>query len=260
MKQRVITGIIFGIIVLSLLLFHDYGRLALLVLIPVLSIIEYSKMTKFSFVDWSIYLFISAALFCCLYLTQINTIYLLIIISAINILLIANLFVSEPFIKHTKFKSIISAVYISGPFMIAYFLKLHASFSVLLIAIMILIWVSDSSAYFVGSQIGKRKLFPSISPKKTWEGFYGAGMCVFIFAYVIFSISQFKEMSFWLFFAMIIWVLGAIGDLIASHVKRLHTIKDSGSLLPGHGGFYDRFDAFIFVLPFILLLNEIVPQ
>lgn len=123
---------------------------------------------------------------------------------------------------------------------------------------MILIWVSDSSAYFVGSQIGKRKFFPSISPKKTWEGFYGSGMCVFIFAYVFSSVTQFQNLRFWMLLALVIWILGALGDLVASHVKRLHKIKDSGSLLPGHGGFYDRFDAFIFVLPFVLFLHELV--
>ena len=122
---------------------------------------------------------------------------------------------------------------------------------------MILIWVSDSSAYFVGSRIGRRKLFPSISPKKTWEGFYGAGMCTLIGAYVIASITQVNSLNFWILFALIIWVLGSLGDLIASHVKRIHGVKDSGSILPGHGGFFDRFDAFIYVLPFILLLLEL---
>lgn len=124
----------------------------------------------------------------------------------------------------------------------------------MLIAIMILIWVSDSCAYFVGSRVGKRKLFPSISPKKTWEGFYGAGMCVLIAAYIIGSVANNHEMSYWVMFAIIIWVLGSLGDLIASHVKRIHSVKDSGTILPGHGGFFDRFDAFIFVLPFICLL------
>lgn len=211
-------------------------------------------MTKFKLIDWVIFLLTIVSMFL-LCANNFNSIYLLIPLCILNLILILNLYLGDPIITHKKLKSIVAGLYIVSPFIVAYFQELHSSFYYLLIGIMILIWVSDSSAYFVGSQIGKRKFFPSISPKKTWEGFYGAGMCVMLFSYVIFSVTQISNFRFWLFFGLIIWILGALGDLVASHVKRLHKIKDSGSLLPGHGGFYDRFDAFIFVLPFVLLLH-----
>ena len=256
MKQRVITGIIFGAVVLALLLFHNVGRLILLALIPILSLIEYSQMTKFKLIDWLLFFMLVTTVFL-LCANSVHPAFILIPICILNFVLIGNLYLNAPKIKHEKFKSILAALYIVSPFVVAYFQELHSSLYYLFIGIMILIWVSDSSAYFVGSQIGKRKFFPSISPKKTWEGFYGAGMCVMLFSYVIFSLTQFSTFQFWLFFGLIIWILGALGDLVASHVKRLHSIKDSGNLLPGHGGFYDRFDAFIFVLPFVLLLHTL---
>ena len=224
-------------------------------MIPILAGIEYAKMTGFQWHDWLISILIIVGIY---FLLQFHLSYNWLVLLAIcicNILLIVNLFLAKPIIQHTSLKALLAGMYICVPFLVAYLTELHSNSFILLIAIMILIWVSDSAAYFVGSQIGKRKLFPSISPKKTWEGFYGAGMCVFVFAYIIFSLSNSMDLRFWIVFALIIWVLGALGDLVASHVKRLHSIKDSGSLLPGHGGFYDRFDAFIFVLPFILLLN-----
>lgn len=136
-----------------------------------------------------------------------------------------------------------------------YFLREHSDMPYILLNIVILIWVSDSAAYFIGSQIGKKKLFPRISPKKTWEGFIGAGMMTLLAAYIIFSLTEYKTWSYWVVFGLIIWIVSSLGDLVASHVKRLHNVKDSGTILPGHGGFFDRFDGFIFVLPFIILFN-----
>lgn len=258
MKERIITGLIFGVVVLSLLLFYDMGRLILLVLIPLLSVIEYLKITKANVVDIIIFIVIISLISVSIYLARTNLIYILIISCIINILLIINLFNKPPFIKHMRIKSLLACFYISVPFLAAAIMNLHSELSHVLISIMILIWVSDSCAYFVGSRVGKRKLFPSISPKKTWEGFYGAGMCVFIASYIVGSLFKVHTLEFWMIFALIIWILGSLGDLIASQVKRIHKVKDSGSILPGHGGFFDRFDAFIFVLPFILLLVHFI--
>jgi len=240
--------------VLALLLFHDIGRMILLALIPLLSLIEYFKITKARALEYGIFIILLGLTFGLIYFLKLDLIFLIIFCCLINVTLIWNLFKVPPVIKHHHLKSLYGAFYIAVPFMLAYFMNLHSQNSHALISIMILIWVSDSCAYFVGSRVGKRKLFPRISPKKTWEGFYGAGMCVFIAAYITGSIFKVNELGFWMLFALIIWVLGSLGDLIASHVKRIHSVKDSGSILPGHGGFFDRFDAFIFVLPFILML------
>ncbi len=119
----------------------------------------------------------------------------------------------------------------------------------IVLAIIILIWVNDVFAYLVGSRIGKTPLAPSISPKKTWEGTIGGVLAVLIFAVCFAVYSGQHSILFWLGFGILIAVFSTIGDLLQSILKRHAGVKDSGSLLPGHGGFFDRYDSFVCVLP-----------
>jgi len=129
----------------------------------------------------------------------------------------------------------------------------------IIFGLLLLTWVNDSGAYLVGSRIGKHKLFPRISPGKTWEGSAGGALITFFCAYILNLVFPDLRLSDWLFLALIVTIFGSIGDLVESMLKRSLNIKDSGSLLPGHGGILDRFDAFIFLLPFaaayLLLLD-----
>ena len=119
-------------------------------------------------------------------------------------------------------------------------------------AVILLIWLSDVGAYFSGKFLGKRKLFPEISPNKTWAGFFGGGIAVMIGAAII-SIQGFGySLNQWLIIGVIVWIMGSLGDLVESAFKRSFRIKDSGTMLPGHGGFLDRFDSFIYVVPVVL--------
>jgi phosphatidate cytidylyltransferase len=130
----------------------------------------------------------------------------------------------------------------------------------IILGIFILAWTNDTFAYLVGKGFGKRKLMENISPKKTIEGFYG-GMAGALFASFIFfkfiPISEYN-LIFWLFLALLVSVLGTIGDLIQSKFKRLAGVKDSGNIMPGHGGVYDRLDSIIFASPFIYLFIIII--
>ncbi len=116
--------------------------------------------------------------------------------------------------------------------------------------ILLLTWVNDTGAYLTGSNFGRRQLFPRVSPNKTWEGTIGGIVTTLLFGF--FLSLAFDEMPFhsWLILAFIVAVFGTIGDLVESMLKRSVGIKDSGTILPGHGGLLDRFDAFIFVVPF----------
>ena len=117
-----------------------------------------------------------------------------------------------------------------------------------------LVWANDTMAYFVGSLLGKRKLFERISPKKTWEGFIGGGLCTVLLAwYVSHWLPDFSQTQ-WVLLALVAVVFGTLGDLVESMLKRSLNIKDSGSLLPGHGGLLDRFDAFLLAIPFYWLI------
>jgi len=126
-------------------------------------------------------------------------------------------------------------------------------FKYLLLGSILLVWVSDISAYFVGKSIGKRKLMPSVSPGKTREGFLGAGMCTLLFSYILYASLGHFSFSQWTGLGFLVWLFGSLGDLVESKMKRIIGIKDSGTILPGHGGFLDRFDGFIFCLPFVTL-------
>jgi phosphatidate cytidylyltransferase len=115
-------------------------------------------------------------------------------------------------------------------------------------------WTNDTFAYLIGKQFGKNKLYEKISPKKTIEGFIG-GLLFSLVAGSIISFIMGNDLSTfqWLILSLIIAILGSVGDLVQSQFKRQVNIKDSGSILPGHGGIYDRLDSIIFVAPFVYL-------
>ena len=132
----------------------------------------------------------------------------------------------------------------------------------IIIGIFILIWTNDTFAYIVGKSIGKHKLYEKISPKKTIEGFLGGIVFAMIASYLIATYYiEGKETAqyIWLGFALIVGIFGTIGDLIESKFKRVANVKDSGAIMPGHGGVLDRLDSVIFVSPFIFLLYQLLP-
>lgn len=124
--------------------------------------------------------------------------------------------------------------------------------------LLLIIWGTDSFAYFVGRKVGKRKLAPSISPNKTWEGSIGGTVIATVLATMYFVFLKPFEMSILPFLALtvLLSVAGQLGDLIESYVKRKYGVKDSGNILPGHGGILDRFDSLMLVslVAFLLLL------
>jgi phosphatidate cytidylyltransferase len=122
----------------------------------------------------------------------------------------------------------------------------------LVIGILIILWVNDSGAYFAGRFLGRRKLFERISPKKTWEGFFGGAIFAITAAFIFSRYHHFYDLYQWICIAVIIIVTGTLGDLVESLFKRSIAIKDSGSLIPGHGGFLDRFDGLLLSMPFIV--------
>ncbi|MDF2448878.1 MAG: phosphatidate cytidylyltransferase [Bacteroidota bacterium] len=119
------------------------------------------------------------------------------------------------------------------------------------LGIILLIWASDVCAYIVGSLIGKNKLFERISPGKTWEGSIGAAILTIGCAFIIANWFPELPLIHWVVISILVCIFGTIGDLVESMLKRQASIKDSGSIMPGHGGILDRFDSLLFVAPFI---------
>lgn len=120
--------------------------------------------------------------------------------------------------------------------------------------LLLLVWTNDTFAYFTGSRLGKTKLFERISPKKTWEGTIGGGIGAVLMAWGLSFVFPDFSTPQWLALGVVAAVFGTLGDLVESMLKRSVGVKDSGSLLPGHGGLLDRFDAFIFMIPFAWLV------
>lgn len=121
---------------------------------------------------------------------------------------------------------------------------------------LLVVWATDSGAYFTGRKLGKNKLWPEISPNKTIEGFVGGIVIAVIFACIMELIYPFEASWMMLIIVTIISsIFGQMGDLVESAIKRHYGVKDSGNILPGHGGILDRFDSLLFVLPLLNLLH-----
>lgn len=127
----------------------------------------------------------------------------------------------------------------------------------ILIGSLLILWASDTGAYFAGTKFGKTKLFERVSPKKSWEGFLGGAFSAIAVAFILSQYFHVIEDWKWLVIAGIIIIAGTYGDLIESLFKRSIEIKDSGSGLPGHGGFMDRFDGLLLSAPFITAFLKI---
>ncbi len=164
-------------------------------------------------------------------------------------------------------KSMMTQLYIGLPLglmtLLAAYGKLH-----FILAIFLMIWINDTGAFLVGSTLGKHRLFERISPKKSWEGFFG-GLIFNIIAGVLFYIygAAFWGLSYMNIYqsiglGVVVTVFGTWGDLIESMIKRNLQIKDSGNLIPGHGGILDRIDSLLLVIPavyiYVFLLHELI--
>ncbi|MCM0598535.1 phosphatidate cytidylyltransferase [Periweissella fabalis] len=123
---------------------------------------------------------------------------------------------------------------------------------------LLIVWITDSGAYLVGRKIGKHKLAPRISPNKTWEGSIGGTVVsIIISAIYLKFFPQAYDWSVMIIIAALASIAGQFGDLIESALKRFYNVKDSGKILPGHGGILDRFDSLLIVLPVLYLLGVI---
>lgn len=141
--------------------------------------------------------------------------------------------------------------YVVIPFLIAILInQMDNNPFPLLVGMFVLIWTNDTFAFLSGKFFGKTKLFERISPKKTWEGTIGGAIFTVLMAIALSLLFDPEKLFFWIISALLLIPTSVIGDLLESLFKRSLNIKDSGSIMPGHGGILDRFDASLFALPF----------
>lgn len=128
----------------------------------------------------------------------------------------------------------------------------EAPYYAITLAIYIFIWINDTGAYLSGITLGKHKMFPRISPKKSWEGAIGGALATIASAFIVAHFYTFMELWQWIGMAIVVILAGTFGDLTESMMKRQLDIKDSGHILPGHGGFLDRLDSMLFAIPAVV--------
>lgn len=153
-------------------------------------------------------------------------------------------------------KLIFTVIYVALPFSFALGLPKYSSydsnFSLEVIFLFILIWSSDTFAYLVGKSIGKHKMAPKISPKKTWEGYAGGVVLTLVLSYFV-EMYQPQLRGNWMVVGFLIAAFAPLGDLVESQLKRTFGVKDSGNIIPGHGGVLDRLDSFLICVPVVYL-------
>lgn len=266
LKQRLSTGTLFVVVLLSSVLLNEYSYLAIFALITLLGQYEFYKLiTKTGAspqilmgVVSGLILFISCFVFV---QSSFDNTYIL----ALNFPLIFIVFLIELFRNHKMpFANIaytlLGIIYIALPFSLTTFLMTNPSmtptysfYPQTMAGILFCMWANDSWAYLVGRKFGKTKLYASVSPKKTWEGFIGGIVFCIFFASIISYLVDALSLQQWIIIALILSICGTAGDLVESKLKRSLKIKDSGNILPGHGGILDRFDALILSIPFIII-------
>lgn len=256
--QRVKTAVVIGIPILFLVFYSDSTRIFFLILIGMLASLEYlrlfyPKLHKSPFGLISLILSAIVLITARQYAASFQLPMLAISLIS-SLVLLYDLFYRKSSI-HESFPAMWNILYVVLPIGVLLTMAWEESFSMILISTLLMIWISDISAYFVGRTIGKRKLFLRVSPGKTWEGFWGAGLITVLFSYGFFSYFGVYDVRQWALMAIAVWLFGSLGDLVESKFKRSLNIKDSGSIMPGHGGILDRFDAFIFCLPFVVSLS-----
>lgn len=256
MKQRIITAIVFGAIFLPVTIYGGLPITILAYLLASIALYEVLKMRKINI--FSVPGLVSLLLLWVIMVPQqLRDIIEVIRYSKIEFVLLAVLlFLTYTVATKNRFTfddvgfSILATLYVGIGFY--FFIETREAGLVYIFYSLFIIWATDSGAYFIGRAMGKTKLWPEISPNKTIEGSVGGVICALIVAalFVLFSNidATFLQLSI---ITIVLSVFGQIGDLVESALKRHYVVKDSGTLLPGHGGILDRFDSLLFVWPLL---------
>lgn len=168
----------------------------------------------------------------------------------VALVFIAELFRAKEQPLHNIATTLTGWLYIAAPFaMLNFVVNTPDGYThKYLMAMLFLVWGNDTGAYLLGMAIGRHKMFPRVSPKKSWEGFAGGIIATAIVAFAVWKIFS-GTLQHWLALGAVACVFGVLGDLIESMLKRAAGVKDSGNIMPGHGGLLDRFDALLLVAP-----------
>lgn len=250
---RTLSGIIYVAVIVAAILYGSLSVTILASVIGALGILEFSKLARKNASTNLLVKIFDVASIIALAMSAENIESL-----ALWLLLILGRLISELYIKEKKpieslAVSLAGQIYIGIPMLCIGIIAVLFS-PKLLLAMFMFIWISDTGAFCVGSLIGKNKLFERISPNKSWEGFFGGMVFNIIAAIAInYTCSSYfgidPNLALWIGLAIVITVFATLGDLVESLMKRAAGVKDSGNLIPGHGGILDRVDSLLLVAP-----------
>ncbi len=264
--KRTLSGILFVALIVGSILLNPFAFAAVFTLISGLAVFEFHKLTNSKDVCVNLWvcsfgallLFLSSFLHASGILPAVGyTIYGLYVV----IVLISELYRRKTHPLNNWAYFIMGQIFVALPFSLLPFIayisvsqSIVTSYqSLVLLAVFVTIWVNDTGAYLVGVTLGKHRLFERISPKKSWEGFFGGALVALLSGYVFSLLIPEITLVQWLIFSEIIVVFGTYGDLIESLMKRTVNVKDSGTIIPGHGGILDRFDSMLLAAPVIFI-------
>ena len=264
MLTRAITGFLFILTIIAGIYFNQYISMALFTLIVLLGLDEFYGLVKKSkeikpIKFWGTLTGFALMLVLCLIaLGIISTKIVFIPIMMVFMIFLIELYRKKenPFTNVSY--TILGMIYIVVPFAMLFHLGFYVensfttdySFQIIL-GFFVMLWTNDTGAYLAGRFLGKHKLFERISPKKTWEGSFGGALLTLVAAYILSIFFTNLELHNWIVIAILVAIFGGLGDLVESMLKRSLNIKDSGNILPGHGGILDRFDGLLLSIPFI---------
>jgi phosphatidate cytidylyltransferase len=264
---RAATGIAFVALTVAAVLVSEVFLLNVFLLFACLGMYEYRTLLQQNGVKLSIAFYITGGLiyfilsYASLWAVVGSLPMLMSVLVWFFVVFAAEMFVKQELAFQAIAYSVLGLLWIVLPFALVNRLPLMLpKGKFLLLSVFVFIWLYDTFAYCVGMLIGKHRLFERVSPKKSWEGAIGGALLTLIIAYFadfFFPMLPLTSMQ-WIGLAMIVIVFGTLGDLVESLFKRQLSVKDSGAILPGHGGILDRFDSFLFAMPFVLLYLSIV--
>lgn len=249
LRNRILSGIIYIFIIIFSI--YQKGHLfhLIMMIFSIICFLEFLILSNINqnIIQWNI-LFFMISLSCEFYyrMNHKNVISSLIFFPIAC--LIKNLFLNKAplLILNQSYKILFGWLYISIPFFLARYVYTFSKGHNIIMGVFIILWIHDSFSFLIGKKWGKKKLV-SFS-NKTIEGFLGGMFFSLIFGIIFFILDK---NSIWLFISFIIAIFGTIGDIIESLIKRTYHVKDSSNFFPGHGGFLDRLDSFIFTIPII---------
>jgi len=263
--QRVVTALVGAVAIIGGLYWGMWGYFVVFLVISSFTLWEFYKLAIMDDMAplkiWGS--IIGTTLFTLSFLVEAQIIplkYLLLIFPLLTSVFLIKLYKKDdkPFTQVAY--TFLGIIYVSIPFSLLNVIAFNSGgyrFQII-IGILFILWASDTGAYFTGILFGKRKLFERISPKKTWEGFIGGALLALVFGYGFSIYFQDLTLIQWLAASLLIVVAGVYGDLVESLFKRSIAIKDSGSSIPGHGGFLDRFDGLLLASPFVAVFISLI--